>query len=346
MRLLVTGGLGFIGAHVVAAALEAGHAVRVLDRRPLADVAVPVAVRPAVTDVERVTLDVRDEAGLGRALVGVEAVVHLAAKVGLGDGVLDAAEYCEDNAVGTSAVVAAMQRADVGRLVVASSMVVYGAGTSTCPVHGRTPVPGRTREALEAGRFEPLCPTCGRDLAPDLVGEDTALAPLNVYAATKVVQEHLSLAWARASGGVATALRFHNVYGPGLPRDTPYAGVAALFLSALRRGEAPQVFEDGGQRRDLVHVRDVARANVAALGGGEPGSLRAFNVGSGTPRTIGELAGALADATGGPRPVVTGRFRMGDVRHITASSESAAANLPWRASEVFEEAMAELAEHV
>ncbi|HEU5271386.1 MAG TPA: NAD-dependent epimerase/dehydratase family protein, partial [Jatrophihabitans sp.] len=143
-------------------------------------------------------------------------------------------------------------------------------------------------------------------------------------------------------GGSVAALRYHNVYGPGLPRDTPYAGVAAIFLSALRRGQPPRVFEDGGQRRDFVHVADVAAATVRAVERHADG-VRAFNVGSGVPRTVGELAAALADAVGGPAPVITGDFRLGDVRHITADSGLARRQLGWRPAVEFRAGIAELA---
>lgn len=167
-----------------------------------------------------------------------------------------------------------------------------------------------------------------------------------MYAVTKLTQEQLAASWARATGGRALALRYHNVYGPGMPRDTPYAGVASFFRSALARGEAPQVFEDGGQRRDFVHVRDVARANVVALealSGREPGGCRALNTGSGEPHTVGEMAEALATAHGGPGPVVTGEYRLGDVRHITASSERLRTELGWRPEVTFDAGMAEFA---
>jgi dTDP-L-rhamnose 4-epimerase len=169
--------------------------------------------------------------------------------------------------------------------------------------------------------------------------------PRNAYADTKLGQEHLSASWARSVGGSVIALRYHNVYGPRMPRDTPYAGVAAIFRSSLERGEAPRVFEDGGQRRDFVHVRDVARANALAVEsvGASAGELTPYNVASGEPHTIGEMAVALAKAYGGPQPVVTGRYRLGDVRHIMASPERARSGLDFRATIPFEEGMAELA---
>jgi dTDP-L-rhamnose 4-epimerase len=247
-----------------------------------------------------------------------------------------------------------MAEEGVRALTFASSMVVYGEGRYECAEHGWVR-PGPRREAdLIAGSFEPPCPVCAAPLAPGLVGEDAPLDPRNVYAASKVMTEHLAASWTRLEDGVrAVGLRYHNVYGPRLPRDTPYAGVAALFRSALLRGEAPAVFEDGGQRRDFVHVRDIATANVAALewavaastaaDGCGPGELRAYNVGSGTPRTVGEMAAELARAMDSPAPVVTGGYRLGDVRHITASSARIRDELGWRPRVEFADGMAEFA---
>ncbi|WP_375485053.1 NAD-dependent epimerase/dehydratase family protein [uncultured Jatrophihabitans sp.] len=337
MRVLVTGGAGFIGAHVRAALAEDGHELRVLDslrsdvhREP----------PPPIDDLQ--IGDVRDPATVDRALAGVDAVVHLAAKVGLGVDVHDLPDYADSNVHGTAALLAGMARADVVTLVQASSMVVYGDGLGRCPEHGPVTPGARAEADLRAGRFEAPCPRCGRSLEPLLVGEDTPTDPRNAYAVTKLAQEQLATAWSRSTGGAVTSLRLHNVYGPGLPRDTPYAGVAALFLSALRRGEAPQVYEDGGQRRDFVHVRDVAAAFAAAVAQPADGA-RALNVGSGTPRTIGDLAAALADALGGPDPVVTGRYRLGDVRHITADSARARESLGWAPAVRFADGTADLA---
>ncbi|KUL34669.1 NAD-dependent dehydratase [Streptomyces sp. NRRL F-4489] len=326
MRVLVTGGAGFVGSHVVDALRGCGHEALVFDVR------------------EDSGADVRDRAAVGRALVGVDAVCHQAAMVGLGDGVADAAEYVSRNDLGTAVLLAAMAEAGVGRLVLAGSMVVYGEGRYACARHGVVRPGPRVVADLEAGRFEPGCPVCGEALAPGLVGEDAPVDPRNVYATTKLAQEHLAAAWARATGGSAVSLRYHNVYGPRMPRDTPYAGVASFFRSALARGEAPRVFEDGRQRRDFVHVRDVAAANVAALEAGtESGALAVYNAGSGEPRTVGEMAWALAAACGGPEPVVTGEYRLGDVRHITADSARLRAELGWKPRVGFEEGMAEFA---
>lgn len=335
MRFLITGGAGFIGSHIVEAVEAAGYEAVVLD--------------PAVTDerADRLRVDVRDEDAVLAALDGVDAVCHQAAKVGLVAGTDDFVAYTSTNDVGTATLLAAMARAGVGSLVLASSMVVYGEGAYHCPSDGPVPPGPRRTTDLDAGRFEPPCPRCGGPLCPDLVDEDASFDPRNVYAATKAAQEHLANAWARATGGRVLALRYHNVYGPRLPKDTPYAGVAALFRSALRRGESPRVFEDGRQRRDFVHVRDVANANVAALTVGSEvvgdGMLRAYNVASGQPRTVGDMAEALAKTIGGPTPVVTGEYRLGDVRHITAASARIRAELGWLPSVTFDDGMAELA---
>ncbi|MFF9281592.1 NAD-dependent epimerase/dehydratase family protein [Streptomyces griseosporeus] len=326
MRVLVTGGAGFIGSHVVEALAARGHEAVVFDVR--ADAAA----------------DVRDRDAVERALAGVDAVCHQAAMVGLGDGVADAAEYVSRNDLGTAVLLAAMAGAGVRRLVLAGSMVVYGEGRYECARHGAVRPGPRAVADLDAGRFEPLCPLCGAEVTPGLVGEDAPLDPRNVYAATKVAQEHLAAAWARATGGSAVSLRYHNVYGPRMPRDTPYAGVASLFRSALARGEAPRVFEDGRQRRDFVHVRDVAAANAVALEAEQAGGvLAAYNVGSGEPHTVGEMARALAAAYGGPEPVVTGEYRLGDVRHVTADSSRLRAELGWKAEVGFADGMREFA---
>ncbi|MEV7420216.1 NAD-dependent epimerase/dehydratase family protein [Streptomyces sp. NPDC089919] len=342
MRVLVTGGAGFIGSHVVTALTAAGHEPVVLDALlPAAHPAVP-----ALPAAEFVRGDVRDAEAVRGALRGVDAVCHQAAMVGLGKDFSDAAAYVSCNDHGTAVLLAAMAEAGVRRLVQAGSMVVYGEGRYACPAHGVVRPGPRAAADLAAGRFEPRCPQCGAELVPGLVAEDAPADPRNVYAVTKLAQEHLAACWARSTGGRAVSLRYHNVYGPGMPRDTPYAGVASFFRSALARGEAPRVFEDGGQRRDFVHVRDVARANTAALAGlarRPEGGHTAYNTGSGEPHTVGEMAAALAAAHGGPAPVVTGEFRLGDVRHITADSARLRHELGWRPEVGFAEGMTEFA---
>ncbi|MFI9760059.1 NAD-dependent epimerase/dehydratase family protein [Streptomyces sp. NPDC051963] len=326
MRVLVTGGAGFIGSHVVEALKAHGHEPVVHDIRtdPAADVRDPDAVRAALT--------------------GVDAVCHQAAMVGLGVDFGDAVDYVSHNDLGTAVLLTAMAETGVRRLVLAGSMVVYGEGRYSCEWHGVVRPGPRSVADLEAGRFEPRCPVCAEDLYPGLVDEDAPVDPRNVYATTKLAQEHLAAAWARSTGSSAVSLRYHNVYGPGMPRDTPYAGVASFFRSALARGESPRVYEDGRQRRDFVHVRDVASANIAALEATPPpGTLTPYNTGSGDPHTVGEMAETLAAAYGGPPPLTTAQYRLGDVRHITADSSRLRAELGWKAEVGFAEGMREFA---
>ncbi len=323
MKVLLTGGAGFIGRHVHAKLVADGHDVTVLD-------SLRADVHKQRSIVDNLTIaDVRDADAVAAALEGVDVVIHLAAKVGLGVDLDDIDDYVSSNSLGTAVLLRQLGRARINHLVYASSMVVYGEGRYDCARHGAVAPGPRRITDLEEGKFEPPCPYCGDFLSPGLVDEDARLDPRNAYAASKLTGEHLAAAWARETGGRVAALRFHNVYGPGMPRDTPYAGVAALFRSCLQRGEAPQVFEDGRQRRDFVHVEDIASAVTLAAAADHP-QFAAYNVGSGTVHTIADVATELSRAYAGPAPVITGRFRLGDVRHITASSDRIKAELGWK----------------
>jgi dTDP-L-rhamnose 4-epimerase len=352
MRVLVTGAAGFIGSHIAETMRAAGHEVRGLD-------SLTPAVhngRPDHVPGDLVVGDVRDPAAVDEALAGMDAVCHQAALVGLGVDLSDLPAYADVNVTGTAVLLEAMGRHGIPRLVFASSMVVYGEGAYDCATHGRVRPSPRDPGDLAAGRFEPRCPHCAQPLTTTTVAEDAPLDPRNAYAASKVAQEHFASSWARLTGGTAIGLRYHNVYGPRMPRDTPYSGVAAIFRSCLESGLPPRVFEDGGQRRDFVHVRDVARANLLALEavdrtiGSAPdaatgaGALRCYNVASGEPHTVGEMASALAAAFGDIEPVVTGEYRLGDVRHIVASPATAARDLGFRAQTRFADGIAEFAQ--
>lgn len=341
LSVLVTGGAGFIGSHVVDALCDRGHDVRVLDLlHPAAHSGPPTDLRPGV---DYRFADVRDRDAVIDALCGVDAVCHQASMVGLGVDFGDVEDYVAHNDVGTASLLAAMHAAQVpARLVLAGSMVAYGEGRYRCDTHGLVRPGPRSKERLDAGLWEPPCPHCGADLVPESVPEEAPVDPRNVYAATKVHQEHLCTAFAREHEVALTILRYHNVYGPRMPHDTPYAGVASLFRSAYENGVAPRVFEDGGQRRDFVHVRDVAHANVLALTGSHgPSDAGAdvtvfnpavFNIASGTPRTVLDLAQALHRSfPGSPAPEVVGGYRPGDVRHVFASTQRAAEVLGFRA---------------
>jgi dTDP-L-rhamnose 4-epimerase len=337
MKVLVTGGGGFIGSHLVERLLHDGHEVIVLDRDPANRIA----------GVPLIEADLADPSTTAGAVQHVDAVCHLAARVGLGRDFSDAPSYIHDNDLATSTLLSSLtERRFQGRLVLSSSMVVYGEGAYRCETHGSVRPAPRPLGDLHAGRFEPPCPNCGEALSWQAVDESAELDPRSVYAASKVSQEHLCRIWARETGGSVVALRYHNVYGRRLPLGTPYAGVAALWRDRLRRGEAPLVFEDGGQMRDFVHVTDVAHANAAALEHElAPGGFDAFNVASGHPVSILEVARTLTAQFGpdAPEPVVTGRFRAGDVRHVVASPGKAARHLGFKAEVGLEDGMADLA---
>ncbi len=337
MRVLVTGGAGFVGSHVVDALVTRGHDVISLD-----SMAAPThADRPDYLrdEVDHLDADVRDLEAVRTAVHGIDAVCHQAAMVGLGVDFLDVDAYVSHNDLGTATLLRALhERRFRGPIVLASSMVVYGEGRYRCEEHGDIRPGSRRIEDLELGRFEPPCPTCGGLLAAEPITEEAPLDPLNVYAATKVHQEHLCAAYAREHGAAVAVLRYHNVYGPRMPRDTPYAGVASIFRSALERGESPMVLEDGQQMRNFVHVRDVAEANARAM---ESGADGAFNIASTTPHTVGEMAEALAGAFGAraPRPRFVGGYRLGDARHVFASPAKAWRELGFRSIVRFEDGM-------
>ncbi len=339
MRILLTGAAGFIGTHIGRIATERGHDVVRLDAF------LPQAHGEGVDipdDVAR--LDIRT-ADLDEILDGIDVVCHQAAVVGNGVDAQDLPAYADHNDHGTARLLAAMARTGVRDLVLASSMVVYGDGRYTCPEHGDVPPAVRRVDDLDAGRFDPRCPVCDGEITWRLINEDTPFLPRTSYAASKVAQEHYASAWCTLENARAIALRYHNVYGPGMPADTPYAGVAAIFRSAIERGEAPRVFEDGSQMRDFVHVHDVALANVLAverIGDHEEG-LTPYNVASGQPCTLLHMAETLAAAAGGAAPVVTGDYRRFDVRHVVASPAAATAGIGFTAQHSPDEGLAQLA---
>src|SRR6266545_3713533 len=343
MRVLLTGGAGFIGSYVAESLTTAGHELRIFDNlHPAAHSGVGW---PAyLQGLSLVRGDLRDAWSVKAALDGIEAVVHQAAMVGLGVDARDMPEYVSCNDLGTAILLAEMARRDIGRLVFASSMVVYGEGRYSCPVFVDVRADPRAEADLKAGRYEPRCPSCGAAVTPGLVPEAAPLDPRSTYAASKVATEHLAASWVRLTGGTAIGLRYHNVYGARMPRDTPYAGVAAIFRSALEAGRPPRVLEDGLQRRDFVHVHDVAHANVLALTA-DPPITGALNIASGTPRTVLDLARALTAAApdGAPAPEVAGGYRAGDVRHVFASTERARQELGFSARVGFDEGLREFA---
>ncbi|MFT3917274.1 MAG: SDR family NAD(P)-dependent oxidoreductase [Anaeromyxobacteraceae bacterium] len=341
--VLITGGAGFIGSHLADHLLASGHAVRALDDLS-PQVHGEARARPAYLDpaVELVVGDVRDPEAVRRALRGIDAVVHLAAAVGVGQSMYEVDRYVSVNAHGTAVLLQALVERPVERLVVASSMSLYGEGLyrdgAGRPVHG-----GRTRRQLLARRWEPLGED-GQPLAPVATPETKAPALASIYALSKFDQERMSLLVGEAYGIPTVALRFFNVFGTRQALSNPYTGVLAIFAARLLNGRSPLVHEDGLQRRDFVAVGDVAAACRLALVA-ERAAGQVINVGSGRSRTVLEVARMLAAAVGREDllPEITQRFRVGDIRHCFADVTRARELLGFEPRVEFEDGLVELA---
>jgi dTDP-L-rhamnose 4-epimerase len=343
--VLVTGGAGFLGRHIAAALLERGDRVRVLDS--LIEQVHPGRVRPPElhTEVELRVGDIRDAGAVGDALTGVDQVIHLAAEVGVGQSMYAIERYTSVNDLGTAVLFQRLIEKPVERVVTASSMSVYGEGLYRT-ADGRV-VEDVIRKGRNAdGSWDPLDDE-GRPLTPIPTPETKATGLKSVYAIGKFVQERLTLTLTRQYGMGGAALRLWNAYGPGQALSNPYTGVLAIFASRIANGQAPMVFEDGQQRRDFVHVRDVARAFLLALDRPEADG-QVFNVGSGEDRTIEQVALRQAAAMGRAdlRPEITDRARAGDIRHCIPDLTRAREVLGFRAREDFATGLAELAEWV
>lgn len=343
-RVLVTGGAGFIGSHLVDALLSRGERVRVLDSLdPLAH----PSGRPEHLDseAELVVGDLRDGATVERALDGVDRVFHLGGVVGNGESMVNVRRAVDHNAGGTATLLEAVvkRRDRIRRLVAASSMVVYGEGSYRCDRHGVVHPALRSPERLRRREWEPRCPACGRAAAPVPTCEDVPLRPTSVYGITKRDQEELVLVLGRAYGVESVALRYLNVYGPRQALGNPYTGVAAIFAARVLNGRRPLVFEDGAQIRDLVHVSDVVRATGLAMDA--PGAAgQAINVATGRRVRILDLAGRIALALGSDlEPELTGEFRAGDIRHCFADVSRARELLGFAARTTLDEGLPELA---
>ncbi len=346
-RVLVTGGAGFVGSHLVDALLDAGHDVTVLDNLdPQAhEGGLPAFLHRSARLVRG---DLRDRAAVADALDGVEVVFHQAGMVGNGQSMYEMARYIDVNALGTAVLMEeVLRRRDVvRRLVAASSMVVYGDGAYRCAEHGRVTAPPREAEDLAAHRWEPRCPVCRSFVEPVPTSEDSALAPTSPYAIGKLACEQLVLIAGRAHDIECVALRYLNVYGPRQALGNPYTGVAAIFCTRLLAGRRPLVFEDGEQQRDLVHVDDVVRANLLAMTSAAAVG-HAVNVGTGASITVSALATTLARALApGVEPDVSLRWRAGDIRHCWADTACARELLGFVAMKERAAALAELAEWV
>jgi dTDP-L-rhamnose 4-epimerase len=347
--VLVTGGAGFIGSHLVDALVARGERVRVLDNLdPLAhpDGTVPAHLSP---EAELLRGDLEDPDAAGRALEDVDRVFHLGGAVGNGESMMNVRRAVDANSGGTATLIEAILacRDRVRRLVVASSMVVYGEGTYRCAEHGEVQPGIRPLEQLRRRDWDPRCPFDREPVEFVPAREDHGLRPISVYGITKRDQEELALVLGGAYGLEAVALRYLNVYGPRQALGNPYTGVAAIFAARILSGRRPMVFEDGGQIRDLVHVSDVVRATLAAMDS-EHAPGNAINVAAGRRIEIGELARSLARELGHPdlEPELPGEFRAGDIRHCLADTTRARELLGFEAETELAEGLPELAEWV
>jgi dTDP-L-rhamnose 4-epimerase len=343
-RILITGGAGFIGSHLARHLLRQGHEVRALDR--LDPQVHPERERPDYLDseVELIQGDVRDPAAVGEALMGVDAVVHLAARVGVGQSMYEIADYCSVNTVGTGVLLEALLERPVRRLVVASSMSIYGEGLYTTAEGRIAEAIERDRAQLERGEWEPVSPD-GASLEPEPTPESKRPSLSSIYALNKYDQERMCILFGSSYDVPTTALRFFNVYGPDQALSNPYTGVLAIFGGRLLNGKPPLIFENGEQRRDFVSVHDIARACALALERNEAAG-RAVNVGSGESITVREIARRLAQVTNRDHieAEVTGKYRVGDIRHCFADIATAREVLGYEPQVALDDGMAELAE--
>ena len=345
-RVLVTGGAGFIGCHVVQALLDRGYAVRVLDSLIEQVHGRDVPRNPALGHVEFIRADVRDLARVAAALDGVDSVIHLAAEVGVGQSMYAIDRYVAVNDLGTGVLFQALIDRPVERVVVASSMSVYGEGLYRTASGELVEEVTRPAHREAGGGWDPVGPD-GAALVPLPTPEGKRTNLASVYAITKYVQERLTLTVAPAYGMQGVALRLFNVYGPGQALSNPYTGVLAIFASRLHNRERPMVFEDGEQRRDFIHVDDVARAFLLALE--HPAAAgRVFNIGSGRDVSINEVGQAMAGAMGVPElvPELMGKARVGDIRHCFADISLARDVLGFQPRRGFGDSLGELAEWV
>lgn len=338
--ILITGGAGFIGSHLARALVDSGRTVRVLDRF---DEQVHGSSVPEPEGVEMMRGDVADAEVVEAALSGVSHVVHFASVVGVGQSMYEIARYCHTNIMGTAVLLEALvkRRDAVRKLVVASSMSIYGEGAYRCPSCDEPREQERLPRDVAAGRWEPVCARCGTELVSVPTDEGKPLRPSSVYAVNKRDQEELCLCVGRAYGIPTIALRFFNVYGPGQALGNPYTGAAVIFAARLLANAPPLIFEDGAQTRDLINVADVAAACARALVSDV--SDIALNVGTGRAVSVAEVADALRSTLGGPPAEILGIFRAGDIRHCFADVSSARKLLDWEAEIPFERGMQELA---
>lgn len=342
--VLITGGAGFVGSHTANRLVSAGHHVRVFDSLNSQVHQGGASYLPR--DAEFVVGDVRNLKRLSEAVRGADVIFHLAAAVGVGQSMYEIADYTSTNTLGTANLLQAIldTRSVPEKIVIASSMSIYGEGKYLCRNCGELAPPQRSLEALKQKRWEVSCPVCGEVLIPVPTREDKPLACSSIYAISKRDQEEMALLFGRTYQIPVVALRYFNTYGTRQSLSNPYTGVAAIFASRLLNGKAPVIFEDGEQMRDFVSVHDVVRANLLAMEKSAADG-RALNIGSGAPLTIREIAEELGRALSTRIPAeITGKYRAGDVRHCFADIRAARELLSYEPEVRFERGIQELAD--
>jgi len=342
-KTLVTGGAGFIGSHLVDALIEQGHQVRVLDAlvSQVHAAGPPEFLNPKA---EFLRGDICDRALIQRALDGVSIVFHQAAEVGVGQSMYEMERYVRANTLGTAILLEEIvaRRKGINKVVVASSMSVYGEGAYTCPKCGPQSPKLRSSEQLAKHDWELHCENCGTALKPAPTTEEKPIFPTSVYAISKQDQEQLCLVVGRSYGVPTVALRYFNVYGQRQALSNPYTGICAIFSSRLLNDQAPIIFEDGEQTRDFVHVSDIVQANLRAM---EPrdGDYETINIGTGVPTSVNQIAKMLAEGLSKRIPAqIVGKFREGDIRHCIADISKARKLLGYKPAVSLQNGMPEL----
>lgn len=344
-KVLVTGGAGFVGSHTADALLREGHSVRIFDNlsEQIHSAGLPTYLP---RDAEFVSGDVRDLESLYDAVRGMEMIYHFAAAVGVGQSMYQIAHYTAVNNQGTANLLQAIldTHSQPEKIVVASSMSIYGEGKYRCDCCGDLAPGPRPAQQLKEKRWETVCPNCSATLSPVATDESKPLQCTSIYALSKKDQEEMTLLFGRTYGIPVVALRYFNIYGTRQALSNPYTGVAAIFASRLMNGNAPVVFEDGRQMRDFVSVHDIVQANLLAMNSSRADG-RALNVGSGRAVTIAEIASELGKVLKVKVPMeITGRFRAGDVRHCFADISASQRFLGYRPRITLKEGMKELAQ--
>lgn len=343
-HILVTGGAGFIGSFLVDALIAQGHKVRIFDN--LEPQVHPGGKKPEYLnpDAEFISGDVTDSAALRAALADVDTIFHEAAMVGVGQSMYQIRRYVHANTLGTANLLDLLVNTEhrVKKLLVASSMSIYGEGSYTCAKCGPVHPPVRPDRQMQKGDFEVHCPSCDAILTPHGVAETKPLEPTNIYAITKKDQEDMALTTGKAYGIPAVALRYFNVYGPRQSLSNPYTGVAAIFMSRIKNDHAPLIFEDGSQSRDFVSVHDIVQANLLAMGS-TAADYENFNVGTGKQVSIKQVADILLRLYGKQiNSAVNGKFRKGDIRHCFSDITKIKNALGYSPKVGFEQGMQEL----